>query len=289
MANRFQSVLLLCVNYKNEKDTLTFVKSIIKQKCTNLLKVIVVNNGEGENAGQYLLKLHKIDSRVNIMYPGRNLGYFGAVAWGLRQYLINRHLPDWIIVSNTDMSFKYDDFFEKLFLLYSDKTPAVIAPTIYSTATGINQNPHLLVKPSKMKLMFLSFVFKFYPSFIVYSVASFMKNKVYYFYKRIFGLIKKGNSVDISEPKAIYSPHGSFIIFHRSYFEVGGNLEHGTFMFGEEITVAEKAKRLKLSVIYEPRLVVLHHEHATTGFLKSRRIARYQWEASVYCLKSLFS
>ena len=51
---------------------------------------------------------------------------------------------------------------------------------------------------------------------------------------------------EIEKCEEIYAPMGAFIIFNRKYFDVGGTLYHGCLLFGEEISVAETAYKLRL-------------------------------------------
>jgi GT2 family glycosyltransferase len=86
----------------------------------------------------------------------------------------------------------------------------------------------------------------------------------------------------------IYAPQGAFIAFHRSYFERGGTLDHGAFLFGEEIFVAETARRLGMTVMYDPALVIEHTERSTAAGLFNRNTSRYRKQASRYLAKTFF-
>ena len=283
-SSRVTRVVFLCVNYHNEGDTAAFVNSVMSQEPNDLSSVVVIDNNEGTQPHETLRQLADSSNQVMVLSPGRNLGYFGAAAWGLERFLQLASLPDWVIVANTDMLFPGTDFLARLFSLHSDAPPAVIAPAIYSTVTGVNQNPHLVRRPSRTRSRFYTWVYRYYPTFVVYGAVALVRATV----RRWWTVALRKQKRDSGKPHAIYAPQGSFIIFNRRYFECGGDLEHGAFLFAEEITVAEKAKRLGLEVVYDPRLEVHHRAHATTGLFRSRRLARYQWEASVFCYKEYF-
>ena len=87
----------------------------------------------------------------------------------------------------------------------------------------------------------------------------------------------------------IYAPHGSCIIFHKNYFEKGGNLKHISFLFGEEIFVAETLLKLKLEAWYEPALIVSDYEHASTGFFYSSKIAGYMKQSTIDIIGNYYS
>ena len=91
------------------------------------------------------------------------------------------------------------------------------------------------------------------------------------------------------ESKIIYAPHGSCIIFNENYFKMGGNLNHISFLFGEEIFVAESAKKSGLKVQYEPQLRVSDYEHASTGFFYSRKIAGFMKQSTIDILATYYN
>ena len=61
----------------------------------------------------------------------------------------------------------------------------------------------------------------------------------------------------------------SFLIFSRKFFEAGGFIDDGFFMYAEEFSVAEMCLRLGLPVIHDPDLRVRHEEGQTTGRMLS--------------------
>ena len=78
-------------------------------------------------------------------------------------------------------------------------------------------------------------------------------------------------------------------MFSRRYFESSGNLNHGAFLCGEEVFIAETARRLGLAVVYDPRLKVVHKENATLSRYTSRQLLAYVREATDYVTETFFS
>jgi len=280
------NALVICVNYRSEQDSVSFAQDILNQEIPERLRVTVVDNNGNDASDLRLISLANSDSRVSILNPKRNLGYFGAAAYGLRQYCANCPAPEWVIVSNADISFPRQDFFKRLFTFYKNNPPGVLAPKICSSF-GTDQNPYLLKRPSRIRMHFNKWVFRYYLTLMIYEIFSLMKQKLSALIRKIPPLSRI--KISPQSPKAIYAPHGSFVIFHRSYFEAGGNLDYPVFLFGEEILIAETAKRLGLAVVYEPRLQVIHREHSTTSFFKSRIISRFIKEAAQHCADKYFS
>jgi GT2 family glycosyltransferase len=116
-----------------------------------------------------------------------------------------------------------------------------------------------------------------------------------YLIKERLHRLRQPSGIDTAEPTAtveplqIYAAHGAFLAFRKSYFEAGGTLRHGAFLFGEEIFVAETVRRLGLTIGYDPRLRVFHRGYTTTGYMPSRQMATYMREAARYCADTWFS
>ncbi|MDY6838805.1 MAG: hypothetical protein SWH78_12620 [Thermodesulfobacteriota bacterium] len=165
----------------------------------------------------------------------------------------------------------------------------MLAPRVISSRTGIDQNPEMARRPCKARCRLYTLIFRYYPVFTAYRLLALAKNKLRGIVasRRISG--ESGERDQATPRMPIYGPHGSFVIFNRAYFEAGGSLDVGSFMFAETMFIAETLERLGLSAVYEPRLRVIHDEHVTMGRFKSPRVARLQWEASVYCFREFFS
>lgn len=284
------SILTICVNYNNDKETQQFVSELLIQKGDFSQKVIVVDNSESPSLDSPLYSLFKSDSRVLIINSGKNLGYFGGAALGFREYSKEFPLPDWVIVCNTDIDLIQPDFLSKLCNFHAVNPPAVIAPSVYSTLSKVNQNPNMQHRPTVARMHFYKWISRYHPTFVAYQTLALAKQKLLAVTHRN-PVVTDGDAVENRRqpaPRAIYAAHGSFIVFHRSYFEAGGNLDHGAFLFGEEVFVAETIRRLGLTAIYDPRLVVLHREHAATGVLKNQKRFLYVREATAYCADNFF-
>ena len=72
---------------------------------------------------------------------------------------------------------------------------------------------------------------------------------------------------------------------HRSYFEAGGDLEHFSFLFLEELYVGETCERLDLEVLYEPALRFAHGRHRSIGRVRNRAAVELERAALQAALK----
>lgn len=264
------SVVMLVINYGCDDEVLTLVRDALAQQIAGTLRVVVVENSPVPEQSP-LWDIARNDARLFVCSPGRNLGYFGGAAWGLERYreTMTTHEtpqppPEWVIVSNPDIRFEDHHVLQRLCELHSEHPPSVVAPSII-TAGGRDQNPHLPRRPRAMTIRMYASVYNYRSVARIHDAGSRVK-------RRLTERVGKGR--DRAAPAAggrrdngqreIYAAHGAFLAFHRSFFESGGNLDYGAFLFGEELYVAETVRFLGGRISYDPRLKVLHGDHPTT-------------------------
>ncbi len=278
--------LVICVNYNNDEETFNFITALLRLNNFDRGKIVLVNNGNLLNPSLTNLCINQ--SRIKLYQAEKNLGYLGGACWGLKQYLKEFPMPKWIILSNTDIHFSDSDIFKKIELY--DPPPDIIAPEIILQSNSrqalIKQNPHLKKRPSKLRMLFYKSVFRF-----------FLLGTIYYFLSEIkcficLNFLKKRKSFAEANKsikcERIYAPMGAFIILNKSYFNAGGTLNHGCFLYGEEISIAENAQKLNLNVIYDPNLKVLHKGGNTTRLVANRKLLKYHRDAAAYCYRLLY-
>lgn len=267
------TVQFLAINYHSEPDTLRLAGDLLAQEGAEAMHLVIVDNTAHLRPAPALAELARRESRVTYLVPGSNLGYFGAAAWARKQ-LQDRPVPAWTVITNTDIRIPDRGFVAKLGALSG---AAVIGPRILSGLSGRDQNPYLPKRPAASRMLLYKRLFAWYWGLVGYDAASRMKK-----------WLQRGRPVVEAPAGPIYAAHGAFLVFHRSYFEAGGTFDHGTFLFNEEIFVAETARRLGLTVRYEPSLVVHHAEHANTNFLTSRVVARHMADSAAYTADTWF-
>jgi GT2 family glycosyltransferase len=274
-------ILLICVNYLKPGETQRFVVSALDQALHASLRLAVVDNSPSLGAGAMPEPLSS-DPRVRAITPGKNLGYFGGAGAALSDHLKTHSMPEWVIVSNPDVYFPDRNVLQRLSDSHQGDAPAVVAPSIRTKGSSVEQNPYMRVRPSRFRMHVYRWIFSAYPIDVVYQGLSWIK-------QRALEAASKGHlGAPATSPEKIYAPQGAFIAFHRSYFEGGGTLDHGAFLFGEEIFVAETARRLGMTVLYDPALVIEHTERSTASGLFNRDTSRYRKQASRYLAKTFF-
>ena len=268
------SAVFICVNYNTPLLVPSFVESVLQLRLSHRARVVVVNNPSSAGNGA---PLNTTDSRVACVQPNANMGYMGGAAYGLSDFLTDNALPDWVIVSNVDLELDSEDFIERLTSYPYEHTVGIVAPRVHSLLTGAEQNPYMKVRPSALRMWAYTWLYSSYTVWMGYELAAML-------WKRI-----RGPRRDRGLFESIYAPHGSCIMFHRRYFEAGCTLSNPCFLYGEELIVAEAARRSGLQIVYDPHLSVKHVEHVSTGILMSRRLFKYAQNASRYCACAYFS
>jgi len=285
-----KNILIICVNYHNDNEVINLVREIFNQRGNFNQRVIIVDNSNRNISETPLVKL--CDNKNILIYTSKvNLGYYGGAWWGMQQYLKEFPLPDWTIVCNADICFPDPDFFIKLIHYHSENPPSVVAPDIILIepsgslpSSPKHQNPHFINRPAKLRMHFYKWISRYYIIYVIFEVLSALRYKIV----NTLRCRQEGAEIKYNKLMEIYAPFGAFVIFHRSYFESGGTLAHKCFLFGEEIFVAETVRKLKLNVIYDPRLKVIHKEHSSINLLKLKQKFVYIREASAYCANTFF-
>lgn len=259
-------ILVICVDYHNDELTVSFTNHVLSLPSVADVRVVVVDNRpQNERTPQAALEV----SEATVYVPGKNLGYLGGADWGRTSFMAETGCtPEWIIVSNPDIELPDDRFFDHLLELGHDSAgppPEVVAPDIVlSEASGrgkpIRQNPYMPRRPSPLAMRAFLALARFPVAYALYDYLSVWR-------------LLSGVSQHHRVPPGvrIYAPFGAFLVFHRSFFDRGGELSKGPFLFGEEIFIAETARALGMSVRYDPSLVVVHHQQLLRRPFASRR------------------
>jgi GT2 family glycosyltransferase len=274
-------VVWICVFYGSLEPLFELFSNLGKQNSGEDVLICVVDNNESYAEDEKFRNFKFENSlELKILRPNQNLGYFGAARFAFEQLNLVKNLPEWTIVSNVDLQVLDSDFLEKLKAQKLDSAVGVLAPRIISALDNTEQNPYMLSRPTKKHMNFLKKIFSNDLTAMFYQVASHYKKTIFCSRKALKLLSSQQN---------IYAAHGSFLIFTRSYFAKGANLEHEPFLFGEEITVAENLRKHGLKAFFEPQLVVHHNEHETTGLIPNKKMRGFIADASRFCAEKYFS
>ncbi|MEY3398741.1 MAG: hypothetical protein RL220_1335 [Bacteroidota bacterium] len=265
-------IALVLVNYYKEKDLAAFIKQYLISQVGCDLEVYIVDNGSRDR--NILVDVSTNMNFVHLIEPGRNTGYIGAAALAYNQLKSEGILPDLFVLSNFDLQMDRIHFFERLTRSFLATGAACVAPAIRSGRSGRNLNPYYVQRIAPAKLRRLVRITSWYPIYLFYQFLHILK-----------GFFIKGSESQATE---IYAPHGSFMALHRTYFDRGADLNYGSFLYGEELFVAEMLRSHNLRAVYDPELELIHDEHTTTGVVKTAAHMRYLHESLVYLYKNFF-
>ena len=301
MTQENPTVVVIGVNYGTDAMALRFVRSLVRASHNSHVTLVLVDNTERTDSSELFSNIRAEDPRALCVKSSRNLGYFGGANFGLAKYLETHEPPDWVIVSNVDIEFKDDALFARLQHIDKMRDVGVVAPSIWSNRSRRDLNPRMVVRPNKRKMRSYKLIFRNYYLSNLYLLLAAVKHRVKYIVKyklmrlvkRCFALLRSnsaltGNSASDGRVKFIYAPQGSCIIFSKLFFSRGGSLDYPQLLFGEEIYVAETARRLGLRVVYDPRLKVEHDDHISTGLIRSREVASHLYESTVFIADRYF-
>lgn len=262
---------IVAVSYFGSGDLSGFVASLRAQRFDEW-RLTIVDNSVDQAEHARIRSLQEDDPRIRILAPETNLGYFGGARFGIEGRVESDTLA--VIVTNVDITFSDDETLGRIASAAREcpEDVGVIAPRILSARSGDDQNPHLLHRPSivqqrrRMRRM----------SSPALAQAVIMGSVV----KRVLTAPLNRRALTVADD--IYAAHGAFMIFLPEYFGRGGDLSHPIFLFGEELTVAEKSRALGLRTSYMTDLEVRHVEHGQMGFVRSRRVLAEMVTAAKY-------
>ena len=272
-------VLIITVDHQSAELTARMRENLKRIKGNSDVSLIIVRNGASSDVAGNTCPPRESSENVWIYESAANRGYFGGAKQGLVWFQKTQgDLPPWIIVCNNDIRIEQTDFFERLSQLDPNGV-GVIAPKIISGRTGLNQNPFMVRRPGRGRVGELRFWLKsYYLAFAHEKMSEWKKTGVSL--KQRF--LSRTSAEARLQPTFIYAPHGAFLIFSKEFFAQGGFLDDRSFMYHEEISVAEICRKIGLPIVHCPELCVLHDEHSTTGRHFTRSIYECQRQSLQY-------
>ncbi|WP_225920114.1 hypothetical protein [Pseudomonas vanderleydeniana] len=238
------------------------------------LTLVVVDNSTRSADQQVLDDIAQLELS-SVYVKSENVGYFPGFKIGAEK-LGDLQGYDCVAISNVDLSVRLD-FFEmlKFQIEVVHEKVGIIAPAIISASRGGDLNPKTLFRPTRYSLLKNIFIFKRLWLFKIY---------------RKFSDLKVKSAVGSRLPgEFFYSPHGSFILFTKSYFFAGGSIDYPQFLFGEEDFVAEQCRIAGLKVQYQPSVVIIDSDHGSTSREKLDFIAREHVKSLRYIVDTYHS
>ena len=196
-----------------------------------------------------------------------NLGYLGG-ALTVYNRLATQY--DFVSISNVDLQLRAD-FFEQL-LLIEDEGIGWLAPDIYTPEQQRHENPYMLTRPTR---------YNFFIWDIIYS--SVLIFKLYYLLHLIKGKVTK-----TYPPMTLYAGHGAFMLFTKHFVQAYPQVQFPSFMYNEEIYLAELVREAGLSVYYAPTLRMDNIGGVSTGRISQKQKSEWNRQSLQMIKKKFF-
>lgn len=232
-----KNTVWILVNFNCQNE----IHSLVAQFVNSVDFYIVDNSGDYKRFGEEI-----------IFRPDVNLGYIGAFQFALQQLgsTVNNLR---VIFSNSDIIVGNN----VIPILEELKEGSVYFPRI-TNLDQKEQNPHLIKRPSLVKILLLYIFSSFSLTWILFTAL----------YSN-----KKVSIPEVSSNDCIYAGHGSFMYFAKvSIYDI--SRESFNFLFGEEIHLAEYLSSKGISSYFIKNIQIIHKEHSTTDKLRTGKRAR---------------
>ena len=249
-----KTVLLIGVNYRSYDALRCFLESVnvaaaaIRQ--TIAVDVAIADNTEPAER-QTLIGTYENIRQITICPSERNAGYLGGA---LPVYNRSAHAYDWVSISNVDLQLQ-PTFFTELLNIH-DEQLAWIAPDIYTAKIFRHENPYMLRRPTRRNFLLWN---------IIYS-----STMLYRLYRLLYKFKSKHHTAS-EQSCRIYAAHGSFMLFTREFVRRYPTLQFPSYMYGEEIWLAELIRLADMHVLYAPALKIQNTGNINTSQLQLSR------------------
>lgn len=256
-------IYFIVTNFNNAHFSHQMYESISACNGIEFTFVVVDNNSKPDD----LIKLDELTSHSNVVVikNSQNIGYFPGLNVGIRY--VRQHFPEakYLVVGNNDIIVP-SDFVQKLAECESVlKKYPVVSPNI-RMLDGTPQNPHVISGISKKR----EFIYDLYhSSYLLAGLIVRLAKLTHKFTDR-----KDEQQHEVAQE--IHQGYGACYILTPKFFEHFDELWAPTFLMYEEYFLAKQLEDKGFKTYYEPRIMVTHHCHASTGTLPGK----FRWQLS---------
>lgn len=251
---------LVILNFLTYDDTYDSIISLFNNLEVNEdLKIYIVDNGTNYNNYIKLQKkLNDIKHNYNIIYLESldNVGFANGMNIGIHE--AKKDKCDLIICSNNDILYiKKIDFNIFVKIYNNDNKIATIGPNLVDLE-GKEQNPYIENKinwNNKKKF----FVYKLFYTNVLGYILFYLNG-----YRTFFKKLKNKDSFN-KKSRKVYALHGSWFVLTPAYFKYYNNLDPNTFLYSEELILAERLKSKSLSMYFYGEMKICHKEDSSTN------------------------
>lgn len=258
-----KKIVNIAIYYANEDEILAYANSLSKQSIAHDISLVVVVTKEGGmSLDIFKSKLADFELDTMVFNPNVNLGYMNGLIYGYKQYSEEvKDIPSWVVMSNTDIQFSNDRFFEHFLGASYEDDVWCVAPSVYSPANNSYNNPQYIERYEIKELNRRIFIFE--------------RPAIAYFYIKLAGIKAKLIKKAKKNSQFVYSVHGCFFIIRGGFAEVLKHKKYNALMYSEEAYIAEIIRTYGKKCFYDSTIEVIHNESTVTGKLDIRKKSKY--------------
>ncbi len=244
-------ITFVILHYKNIKDTIECIQSILNLKSNKNVSIVVVDNKSLTRKDEMeILKYTK-----DIIKLQENLGFAKGNNEGCK-YAIKKYNPDFLCVINNDTVIFQKDFIKEIYDAFQKTKFDIMGPKILSnSADSVNPfHTYQTIKEIEEKINYSEKLVRIYKSVLLRNLL-----KVYIFVKHIF--IKRKKLLNGEKSKLGVALHGCALIFSKKYYKKYQDVFYsGTFLYHEEEFLDYRRRKDKLITYYDANLEIFHKE-----------------------------
>jgi GT2 family glycosyltransferase len=251
---------VIAVHYGPPEATRAYARSLADVRGWSERADLVVVDNDGALGGRC--------EGARVVTPPRNAGYLGGANEALRA-LEAEALGTWVALSNTDVRLG-TGFLGELERLTGPQSAlpgevAMLGPRLQEPQSG-DVNPFLVARPSAARILAQRFVFAWPLLGEAYERVHLLRRAA-----------TRGESSEASTLRRVYAVHGSFLVMSRAFALHQASVGYEGFLYGEEIHLAELARRRGAAVYHAPSLAASHARAQTLGEVDAAQ--RMAWRA----------
>ena len=216
------------------------------------ITIVIVDNSNSINAVAFFETHRELSKQIKIkIFKNENTGYLKGLSTGARQ--VPSCNTEFVFLCNPDLEFQKCDWLGILSCYQASRV--LLAPQVITPA-GKNQNPNRVKSFSKFEVFVNDISTINYGTYkLITNIRKILKK----IYVRVRTISKQTGKQEI------WLPHGSCIIVDFNTLKDSNFFNENIFLWGEEVIIAEKARRHGATVLFEPSLKVFHNEHSATS------------------------
>ena len=269
-----KKILIAVTNYGTENEIIEYAIKLEQQTAVKDLCLVVIDNKYNEQ--KHLEdNLKKLDIDCIYFKANQNYGYLNGALYGVDKFVEKfNYVPQWIVVSNVDIEYTNDTFYEEFLTKTYPDDIWCIAPSVQSL-NGNYCNPHYKERISLSKINFLIKIFK-HPFLIkIYYKLNYLKSS------------RNQNSIK-QKSQYVYSSHGCFFILRNDFYKALNGEKYGVVLYSEESFIAEFIIENNKKSFYDSSIEIKHMENLVTGNLNYKDRGNYVSSSLEYIKKRFY-